>query len=201
MENEKKNSFEAYNIIADWFSEHRSQGLMEKTYLDTLIDLTGKGAHVLDLGCGTGMPIMHYLLTRGMQVTGVDASHRMLDIAKNNLPSGNFVQADMRHLSIDQKFDAIIAWHSFFHLPPEDQPPMFDVFSSHLKSGGILLFTSGTEYGEAWSLNGGSNLFLGSLDTQQYRSLLEAHHFRILQYKEDDPDCGHANVWMAQLSD
>ncbi|GAA0525085.1 class I SAM-dependent methyltransferase [Chitinophaga japonensis] len=199
MENEKNNAFKAYNVIADWFSENRYQGVMEQAYLDSLVEITGKGADVLDLGCGTGAPIMRYLLSKGMQVTGVDASYRMLDIAKKNLPSADFVQADMRRLSLSRKFDAIIAWHSLFHLPPEDQPPMFQVFKSHLNSKGVLLFTSGTAYGETWVMNGGINLFHGSLDTHQYQSLLEAHGFRILLYREGDPACGNANVWMAQL--
>lgn len=51
MENEKKNAFEAYNIIADWYAANRYQGIMEKAWLDSLINLTGKGAKVLDLGC------------------------------------------------------------------------------------------------------------------------------------------------------
>lgn len=198
MEHNKKNVFEAYNIIADWFAENRYQGLTEKAYLDRLIEITGKGASVLDLGCGTGMPMMSYLSDQGIHVTGVDGSHRILDIAKNNLPSADFVLADMRELSLNRKFDAIIAWHSFFHLPAEDQPSMFDVFKSHLNTNGVLLFTSGKERGEAWGMNGGTNLFHASLDRDQYRSLLEAHGFRVLEYREDDPECG-ATVWMAQL--
>ena len=201
MENEKKNVFKAYNIIADWFAEARPKRLMEKAYLDSLLDIIGKGAGVLDLGCGTGIPIMDYLLNSGVHVVGVDASYRMLELAKNNFPSVHFLQADMRELSLDQKFDAIIAWNSFFHLPPEDQPPMFEIFRTHLKSNGVLLFTSGKEYGEAWGLNGGVNLCHGSLDTHQYQALLEANNFRMLQYKEDDPECWGATVWMAQLRD
>jgi cyclopropane fatty-acyl-phospholipid synthase-like methyltransferase len=198
MENNKKNAFEAYNIIADWYLENRYQGLLEKAYLDKLIAITGKGARVLDLGCGTGIPVMGYLLSQGMQVTGVDGSYRMLDIAKNNFPSADFVQADMRELSLTRQYDAIIAWDSFFHLPAEDQPSMFPVFRNHLNPGGVLLFTSGTEHGEAWGMNGGENLFHGSLDTAEYRSLLETHGFRILEYKENDPECGNATVWMVQ---
>ena len=200
MENEKKNVFEAYNVIASWFAENRYQGLMEKPYLDSLIDIIGEGASVLDLGCGTGEPIMKYLLKRKLRVTGVDASYRMLDIAKANFPSADFLQADMRQLSLSRQFDAVIAWHSFFHLSPEDQLSMFTIFKNHLKSGGVLLFTSGVEYGETWGMNGGVNLYLGSLDKEQYRALLEANNFRILQYSEDDPECGNATVWMAQLS-
>lgn len=200
MENRRDNVFETYNIIAGWFSENRYQGLMEKAYLDKLIEIAGKGASVLDLGCGTGMPIMGYLLDQGMQVTGVDASVRMLEIARQNLPETAFIEADMRTLSLNRKFDAIIAWHSFFHLPSEDQPFMFHIFKKHLNNNGILLFTSGSEDGEVWGENGGENLFHASLDKDNYQSLLEAHQFRVLSYKEDDPECGNATVWMAQLS-
>ena len=199
MDNEKHNVFKSYDIIADWFSQNRNAFLMEKAYLDQLIDIVGIEASVLDLGCGTGMPMMSYLINRGMQTIGVDASYRMLEIAKENLPQADFIKADMRELSLDRKFDAIIAWHSFFHLPAEDQPAMFKIFKDHLKENGILLFTSGKEYGEAWGMNGGENLFHASLNTDQYHSLLEAQGFRVLVYKEDDPDCGDATVWMVKL--
>lgn len=195
MENNKQNVFETYNIIAEWFAQNRYQGLMEKVYLDKLIEMLDDGASVLDLGCGTGMPMMGYLLQQGLQVTGVDASYRILEIAKSNLPHAEFVQADMRTLALHRKFDAIIAWHSFFHLPSEDQPAVFNIFREHLNPRGLLLFTSGTTAGEAWGINGGENLFHASLDTAEYQSLLEAHHFRVLVYKENDPD----TIWMAQL--
>jgi len=35
-------------------------------------------AHVLDLGCGTGMPISQVLIDRGLVVYGVDASASMI---------------------------------------------------------------------------------------------------------------------------
>jgi len=199
MEDKKNKVFESYNIIASWFAENRYQGLIEKAYLDKIIEVLGKGSSILDLGCGTGMPMMGYLLSQGMQVTGVDASHRMLEVAKKNLPFADFRQADMRELSLGEKFDAIIAWDSFFHLPSDDQPAMFDIFKKHLNPGGILMFTSGKELGEVWGMNGGENLFHASLDKAQYQSLLETRGFHVLEYKEDDPDCGNATVWMAQL--
>jgi ubiquinone/menaquinone biosynthesis C-methylase UbiE len=195
----KERVYETYNIIADWFSKNRNQDLMEKGYLDKVVKLVPKEGTILDLGCGTGMPMMGYLLNCGMRVTGIDASFRMLEIAKENHPAATFIQADMRELSVNRKFDAIIAWHSFFHLPIDDQPLMFEVFARHLNPNGVLLFTSGKERGEAWGLNGGENLFHASLDAQQYRLLLESHNFHVLEYKEDDADCGSATVWMAQL--
>lgn len=199
MEDEKKNVFKAYNMIAEWFLENRPKDLTEKVWLDDLIKIVGRHASVLDLGCGTGIPILGYLLNQGLQVLGVDASHRMLEIARRNFPSVRFIQADMRELSLNKKFDSIIAWNSFFHLPVEDQPSMFRVFKDHLKNGGILLFTSGKELGEAWGVNGGINLFHGSLDKDQYQTLLKDQSFRVIKYKEDDPQSGNATVWIAQL--
>jgi len=189
--------FEVYNKIATWFAEHRYGGLLEKPYLDELTGYLNEDATILDLGCGTGKPIMDYLLNQGLNVTGVDGSSEMLGLAKLNFPAIEFILEDMRKLALNRRFDAIIAWDSFFHLPAADQPDMFEVFKNHLNPGGILLFTSGTEHGEAWGMNGGENLFHASLSTDAYRQLLEKHNFKVLKHVVSDPDCGHATVWMA----
>lgn len=195
---ERKDVYRTYDKIARWFSENRGTALMEKNYLDGLTALLPARATVLDLGCGTGKPILGYLADKGLHVVGVDASSPMLDIAKENFPQAEFILRDMRLLDLGRRFDAIIAWHSFFHLPAADQPGMFKIFGEHINPGGILLFTSGTERGEAWGMNGGENLFHASLDTGEYESLLARHHFKVLRHVVKDPDCGYATVWMAQ---
>jgi len=195
---ERQNVYKVYDKIAPWFYENRYRGLMEKAWMDEVISrIPAKGA-VLDLGCGTGKPIMEYLLIQEFDVTGVDASREMLKIAQANFPSVELVLQDMRLLDLPQKFDAIITWHSFFHLPPNDQPAMFGIFEKHLNPNGILIFTSGTEHGEAWGTNGGENLFHGSLHTDEYQALLNKHHFKVLKHVVSDPECGSATVWMAQ---
>lgn len=195
---EKINVYEVYNKIAKWFSENRYTGLLEKEYLDNVIDKIGIPGSVLDLGCGTGNPILKYLLSHGLNVTGVDASSQMLEIAKANFPSTEFILQDMRQLALNNKFDAIIAWDSFFHLPASDQPAMFEIFAKHLNPNGVLLFTSGTGHGEAWGMNGGENLFHASLDSKEYRDLLDKHSFKVLKHVVSDPNCGHATVWLAE---
>lgn len=201
MENgERRNVYKVYNKIARWFSEDRYTGLMEKSYLNNLIGYLPAGGTVLDLGCGTGKPVFEYLLSRNLKVTGVDASNGMLEIAKANFPSADLILMDMRSLNLRKKFDAIIAWHSFFHLPAADQPAMFALFEEHLNPNGILLFTSGTEHGEAWGVMGGENIFHASLDTKEYENLLVKHNFKVLKYAGNDPDCGNATIWMAQYS-
>jgi cyclopropane fatty-acyl-phospholipid synthase-like methyltransferase len=195
---ESKNVFRVYDKIASWFSKNRDVGLIERNYLDKLIEFLPKEGNVLDLGCGTGKPILEYLLSKNLNVTGVDASCEMLKIAKSNFPQVEFILQDMRVLNLSKRFNAIIAWHSFFHLAATDQPAMFKLFEEHLRCNGILLFTSGPKNGEAWGMNGGENLFHASLDQQEYEDMLSKHNFKVLEHVVKDPDCGYATIWMAE---
>jgi cyclopropane fatty-acyl-phospholipid synthase-like methyltransferase len=195
---ERENVYKVYDKIAKWFSGNRYALLNEDTYLEDMLGRLPPDATILDLGCGTGKPILQYLVEKKLQVTGVDASSQMLGIAKANFPSAEFILQDMRLLHLNRKFDAIIAWHSFFHLQASDQPAMFQRFKEHLNPNGILLFTSGTEHGEAWGMNGGENLFHDSLDSHEYESLLQKHYFLVIKHTINDPDCGGATVWMAK---
>jgi len=186
-----------YEKIAGWFDQTRTRALIELPYLDHLAGAVEQGACVLDLGCGTGEPILRWLLERGYEVVGVDASAAMIAIARTRFPAARLLVGDMRALPLQRSFDAIVAWHSLFHLPPDDQRAMFQTFARHLHPGGLLMFTSGSEAGEVWSENGGEALYHASLAEADYRSLLEAHGFQVLRHAADDPDCGGATLWIA----
>jgi 2-polyprenyl-3-methyl-5-hydroxy-6-metoxy-1,4-benzoquinol methylase len=117
---ERKNVYKVYNKIGCWFAENRYADSVEKAYLNDILQHLPAGAKVLDLGCGDGKPILKYFINHGINVLGVDASEQMIGLAKINFPSTRFLLKDMRELDLDEKFDAIIAWHSFFHLPAHD---------------------------------------------------------------------------------
>lgn len=199
MKENKNHVYKTYEKIADWMDSHRSRDLFERPYLDKVIAHLPPRAAILDLGCGFGEPIGQYLLDNGLQVTGVDAASNMLEIAKTRCPNIKFILSDMRNLNLGEKFACIIAWHSYFHLPPNDQRTMFNTFVAHLKSGGLLLFTTGPDAGEIWSDNGGENLYHASLAPDEYQKLLLYHGFTLLEHKIADPGCGNATVWLAKL--
>lgn len=198
-ERERKDVFKVYDIIGERFFENRSQNLMEEKYLELICSLIPKQGNILDLGCGSGKPIFEYFKNRGYQVVGVDASEKILSIARENFPEDEFFLMDMRQLKLEQKFNAIIAWHSFFHLEGKDQEKMFKIFQEQLKPNGVLMFTSGNELAEAWSENYGQDLYHASLSPEQYQELLAAHQFKLIQHSIEDPECGGATVWIAQL--
>lgn len=194
----KTKVYEVYEKIIDWFDDARTKSLMESEYLNLIVKTIPQEGSILDLGCGTGEPIAQFFIEKGFKVTGVDGSKKMIELCKKRFPSERWVVYDMREINLHQQFDAILAWHSFFHLDHDSQRNMFKVFESHIKPGGILAFTSGDEEGEVWSDNGGQQLYHASLSTKEYNSLLESSSFKVLVHKVRDPECGEATVWVAQ---
>ncbi len=188
-----------YDEMSDWFDSHRSKELtMEKFYLNLLQKHILAGGKILDVGCGTGEPIAQFLITQGYKVTGIDASEKMIDLCKQRFPNAKWLLADMRTLNLQEKFHAVIAWHSFFHLPHDDQRSTLKLLTSMVEKNGLLMFTSGEEYGEVWSDNGGHDLYHASLSSAEYTEILSNCHFEILVHKVKDSDCGEATVWIAK---
>jgi 2-polyprenyl-3-methyl-5-hydroxy-6-metoxy-1,4-benzoquinol methylase len=196
---DKNNVYKDYEKIADWFDQHRAREFFEKPYLDTVISHFKPNAKILDLGCGMGEPIAQYLIAQEYDVVGVDGSAKLIHLAQQRYPQARWIVQDMREIRLNQKFNAIIMWHSLFHLSVEDQKKMFLIIADHLHHDGILLFTSGDQAGEVWSNNGGVDLYHASLSVAEYSAVLEQNNFEVLLHNVQDPNCGDATVWMARL--
>jgi SAM-dependent methyltransferase len=194
----KTRVYEVYDEIINWFDDARTKNLMELEYLNLIVNTIPPKSSILDLGCGTGEPIAKFFIEKGFKLTGVDGSQKMIELCKKRFPDERWIVSDMRDINLQQQFDAVLAWHSFFHLDHDSQRNMFKIFESHIKLGGILAFTSGEEEGEVWSDNGGQQLYHASLSTKEYESLLKKASFKVLVHKVRDPDCGEATVWVAQ---
>ena len=151
---------------------------MEQSWLDRFRALMPPNGQVLDIGCGSAVPIARYLIETGHSVTGVDTSATFIDLCRDRYPTQEWCLADMRTLALGRMFDGIMAWDSFFHLTPDDQRLMFPVFRQHAAPGAPLMFTSGPAHGVAIGSFEGEPLYHGSLDPAEYRSLLNQNGFR-----------------------
>ena len=192
---------EFYEENAAAFDRDRGRQLMERAYLDeVLARLDPARRKILDIGCGAGEPIAQYLIERGCRVTGVDAAPAMIDLCKARFPEMAWIMADMRSLILPERFGAIIAWDSFFHLRAQDQREMFPIFRDHIAPRGLLLFTSGPAHGEAIGEMYGQRLYHASLDAEEYRELIAANGFGVLRHTVEDPQCGGHTVWLAQAA-
>jgi SAM-dependent methyltransferase len=118
----------------------------EAAYVDRLIKLfSGRhGKSLLDIGCGTGNHDF-WFLKKGYQVTGIDRSPAMIDVARDKmhlLPQAEFYVADANRFVLKKKFDvAVSLFHVMSYLTTNDM-----VISSlknihrHLKAGGLFIF-------------------------------------------------------------
>lgn len=183
----------------DWVRrrEHGG-GLMEQSWLDRFRALMPPNGAVLDIGCGSAVPIARYLIDVGHSVTGVDTSATFIGLCRDRYPAQEWCLADMRTLALERAFDGILAWDSFFHLTPDDQRGMFPVFRQHAAVGAALMFTSGTAHGDCVGSFEGEPLYHGSLDPAEYRALLDQNGFGVVAHVVEDVTCGRHTIWLAQ---
>jgi SAM-dependent methyltransferase len=88
-----------YDIFAPFYDAVQGDRAEEITYLGSLIERHHpRATTVLELACGTGS-VMEQLEPR-YELTGVDLSERMLELAAQKLPRARLLQADMARLDL-----------------------------------------------------------------------------------------------------
>jgi SAM-dependent methyltransferase len=193
----KDSIVDLYERNAQAYDRDRGRSLEERAWLDRFLSHMRPESTVLDLGCGMGEPIARYLIERGVMVVGVDASPAMIQRCRARFPESEWIVADMRELELGRCFDGVLAWDSFFHLSMDDQRGMFPRFASHARRGAPLMFTSGTEEGEAIGSYCGEPLYHASLALAEYEQLLTTNGFVLGACVAEDPDCGEHTIWLA----
>jgi SAM-dependent methyltransferase len=70
------------------------------------------GARLLDVGCGSGLAL-RIARDRGAEVSGLDASAALLDVARRRVPEGDIRQGELEELPFaNNTFDAATAFNS-----------------------------------------------------------------------------------------
>ena len=184
-----------------WDASRHEATPQERVHLDAFADALPTGGSVLDIGCGSGVPVARDLIARGFQITGVDSSPALIALCRERFPQAVWHAADMRTLDLGRRFGGLVAWHSFFHLAPDDQRAMFPVFARHATPGALLTFTSGPMAGVRFGEWAGEALYHASLDQKEYRTLLADNGFEVIDFTAGDPVAPGPTVWLARSSD
>ena len=152
-------------------------------WLDALTPLLAAGAPVLELGCGCGIPVAKRLAAQ-YQVTGVDLSSVQIGRARQLVPAGHFLCADMTTLDFPPaSFAAILSFYAIIHIPLTEQPPLFHELRRWLKPGGYLMVTvgntawTGTE--ADWLDVFGATMYWSHADAATYEAWLKENGFVI----------------------
>jgi SAM-dependent methyltransferase len=101
------------------------------------------GMSVLDVGCGLGLHAVE-LARLGISVVGLDLSPSMLARAASEAKelglAIEFVQGDMREMTFDASFDAVLSWGTTFgYFDDEQNRQVVERLHRALKPGGLLL--------------------------------------------------------------
>ncbi len=142
-------------------------------------------ATVLDLGCGSGLPLTKVLLEEGHAVFGVDASPTLVAAFRRHLP-GVPVACEPVETSAfhQQRYDGVLAWGFIFLLPIGTQLTTLRHIARVLVPGGRLLFTAPAPCC-TWrdALTGEESNSLGAVT---YRKQLEESGVMVVREYEDE---------------
>lgn len=93
---------------------------------------------LLHLGCGGGHN--DHTLKKYFEVTGVDTSPAMLELARGLNPEADYITGDMRDVRLCRVFDAVIILDSIAYMLTEDElRAAFRTAYEHLRPGGVFL--------------------------------------------------------------
>ncbi|PSK60182.1 Sphingolipid C9-methyltransferase 2 [Elsinoe australis] len=212
-ENPKTIVEQAYDHIADfyltWAEGHKTprEGYTEKVLAAVP---TKSSPHILELGCGPGVPITRMLLDRGARVTANDISTKQIALAKARCPEATYAPGDMTALAFeDGEFDGATCFYAIFHLPRAEQKGMLEKVFGWLKPGAVFVFNfpKGQDHEEIHGEMMGHGMFWSSFDVEETKEMVQDVGFEIVEaevleagdgkLKEDDLDYGVTFVWLA----
>jgi SAM-dependent methyltransferase len=110
--------------------------------IDLFADAVGHLGPVLDVGCGPGT-VTAYLAQRGVDVSGVDLSPRMIEHARRLYPECRFSVGSSTELDLAEgSLAGVLGWWSLFNLPRAVLPEVLASMSRALLPGGRLIIAT-----------------------------------------------------------
>ncbi|MGV9797471.1 class I SAM-dependent methyltransferase [Mycobacterium sp. NPDC003449] len=155
---ESVGSHPQYDVFADEFLDHARDGLYNAHYdRPACLALLGgvDGRTVLDAACGPGL-YAEELVAGGASVVGLDVSPRMVELARERVPSGQFrvhdLAAPLTWLP-DGSVDLVLFALALEYL--DDRPAALREFHRVLRPGGALVLSRQHPTGD-WLRHGGN---------------------------------------------
>ena len=181
----KKTVRDGYNAIAVQYLEARAKKSANTLLLEDFMQKLPAKAHLLDAGCGAGIPVAKILSER-FDVTGVDFSEAQIELAKKNVPNATFICQDMTQLEYPaNSFDGICSFYAIIHIPREEHRALLGNFYRMLKLKGVALLCLGAEDlpDDIEEDFHGQRMYWSHYDIATYQSMLKEIGFNILVAK------------------
>ena len=137
-----------FNARLDGYEDHQMNTIesAEEFYPYTAQNLPDKaGAHILDLGCGTGLELDEYLrINPTARVTGIDLAAGMLEALRSKFSDKDIVLINGSYLDVpfgENEFAAAVSVESLHHFTKEEKIPLYSKLRKALKPEGYFILT------------------------------------------------------------
>lgn len=136
---------ERYDRSAERYFDHVGAELehasLDRAGLQLFAELVGPGAETIDAGCGPGH-IAAFLASHGLNVSGIDISPALIEIARTSFPDIDFRVGELAHLPVnDSSVQAVVSRHSVIHTKPDRLDEVFAEFGRVLTADGRLFLS------------------------------------------------------------
>lgn len=176
MDDPKQVVRRGYDVLSTRYDEVTGADSKYRSWIDELLSRLEVDSQVLDIGCGSGVPVARELTAAGHHVTGVDISEVQIRRARELVPQGTFINADATSLEFAaESYDAAVSLYALIHIPLDEQQQLLGKIASWLRPGGWFLCTTGhtswTGTDDNW-LDGGAPMWWSHTDAATYSAWL-----------------------------
>jgi len=142
-------STEAYEQYALEFLQLRDNSRVGVRTTARWVRSLQPNSHVLEIGCGGGIPVTKTLVDAGLNLWAIDSSPRLVKTFRDRYPDipvkcVSVLESDF----FQKKYDAVISIGLIYLLNEEGQLKMLNRVSEIVRPGGSFLFTAPAETGE-----------------------------------------------------
>jgi SAM-dependent methyltransferase len=155
-------------------------------------------ATILDLGCGSGLPLTQVLVDERHSVYAVDASPTLVAAFRQRFPDVTVAcESVEQSVFFERHFDAVLAWGLWFLLPEATQLDLLERVATALNPGGRLLFTAPAQ-ACSWrdAMTGEESRSLGA---EIYRTRLTELGFSVIREYDDEGENHYYDAGSALL--
>ncbi|WP_245824048.1 class I SAM-dependent methyltransferase [Sporomusa malonica] len=139
MADKIKMTIAAYDKNCGKFADKFMQYDPYVTHVMEFADFLEHGFSILDIGCGPGNIAKQLCEVKDLEITGIDLSAEMLELAKRNVPQGIFYLQDSRKANFPpESFDAVMLSFSIVHLEDEEAKSVLQNAVKWVRSGGYV---------------------------------------------------------------
>jgi cyclopropane fatty-acyl-phospholipid synthase-like methyltransferase len=174
-----------YDQIFDWYLASRDHNT-GVTSVELAFKSLATDSAIVDLGCGTGLPLVKRIEQMGKNVIGVDSSMSMIESFKTNFPNQEAIHSRLQDYVFPKtRVNGVLCWGCLFHLTPKDQIDVLNNIFNSVVCGGKFLFTSAKQKGSTTGEMNGISFKYYSLGSAEYNELANDAGWKLIHESED----------------